>query len=123
MPLLNLVKVLTLSLCLVVATSAGGLAESRDPTRAPAARHGAAGGVPNFDIASICRGAVDPTVETPGGCATDEQGARDELVKNWTKYSPAERSRCTLSMTELPSYAELLTCLEMEAEAKKMPSE
>ena len=121
MRLSNFVNVAAMASSLVVAMPVGSFAESMAP--APAAVHGAAGGVPNFDIGSVCRRSIDPTVETPGGCNVDEQSARDQLVKSWTQYSPAERSRCESAMTELPSYAELITCLEMMREAKTLPPE
>jgi hypothetical protein len=73
----------------------------------------AADTAPSFDVRSICNHAIDPTVETSSGCAIDESAARGELVKTWTQYPSRERENCVSSVTELPSYVELLTCLQM----------
>jgi hypothetical protein len=91
----------------------------------PSASHSTAGGVPNFDIASSCRGASDVITGTPGTCMADEEGAHGELAKRWTQFAAAERTHCTelSSMKGFQSYVELLTCLEMAADAKKLPKE
>jgi hypothetical protein len=89
---------------------------SRVSTRPPpSAAHGAAGGVPNFDIRSSCRGAKDVLTGSPGNCLADEETARGELAKGWTQYPSMERARCTelSGMKGFQSYVELLTCLEM----------
>jgi collagen triple helix repeat protein len=91
----------------------------------PRASHGAAGGVPTFDIGSSCRGASDVTTGSPGTCMADEESARGELVKRWTQFAAAEKAHCTelSGMTGFQSYVELLTCLEMAGDAKKVPNQ
>ena len=94
---------------------------ARVPTRpspAPAA-HGAAGGVPNFDIRSSCRDAESAVSGTPSNCLADEELARGELTKSWGRYPSTERSRCAelSGMKGFESYVELLTCLEMATPA------
>jgi hypothetical protein len=99
---------------------------TRTSTRPPpSASHGATGGVPKFDVDTTCRGTSGVATGTPGTCTADEQSARVELAKGWTQFPPAERTRCTelSSMRGFQSYVELLTCLEMAAEAKKLPKE
>jgi hypothetical protein len=61
----------------------------------------------------------------PGTCAADEEGARGELAKRWAQFAPAERTQCTelSSMAGFQSYVELLTCLEMGSDAKKLRNE
>jgi hypothetical protein len=112
---------LTLSLALVIAaaaeTSVAGLGAS-------AAAFQKSAKVPSFDISSICS-RVTKDVETPAGCMAGEQSARDQLNKVWTQYASTERSRCTELSSEdgLASYVELLTCLEVSDDAKKLSNE
>lgn len=81
-----------------------------------------AGGVPNFDIARECRseGGTKTTLEK---CAADEAKARDELQPLWAQSSSQDKAVCIseTSMDGTPSYVELLTCLEMARDAKKLP--
>jgi hypothetical protein len=52
----------------------------------------------------------------------DEKAAREDLVKNWSSFSGADKTHC-LSMVSTggsPSYVELLSCLEMSRDAKKI---
>jgi hypothetical protein len=89
--------------------------------RAPS--HRASGGVPNFDLATTCRGASAGIESAPGTCLNDEESARAELAKGWNGYAPAERARCSelSGMPGFQSYVELLTCLDMAAQAKALP--
>jgi hypothetical protein len=116
------VNVLSLSLCLVIAAGSQSFAAGKALPVAVSQR--VAGGVPNFDIRSIC-GKVTGGVETPSGCATDEQSAREQLNKVWAQYASTERSRCAelSSLSGLPSYVELLTCLEVADDAKGLSNE
>ncbi len=89
------------------------------------AAHTVAGEVPKLNITPTCRAAsADTQVHRPqGACERDENQARATLEKQWSRYSPAERQRCT-TMTLTggpPSYVELLTCLQTAAEAAKLP--
>jgi hypothetical protein len=52
----------------------------------------------------------------------DEKAAREDLVKNWSSFSADDKTHC-LSMVSTgggPSYVELLSCLEMSRDAKKI---
>ncbi|MCI0736587.1 MAG: hypothetical protein L0Y50_10000 [Beijerinckiaceae bacterium] len=79
-------------------------------------------GVPGFDIKHTCREArayatIDREVAYQG-CMKDENEAREQLVKKWSSFKPADRSDCvTQGAAPMPSYVELLTCLEMSSEA------
>ena len=113
---------LSLSLVLVIAGTVETFAAGKVlPT---AVSRSTAGGVPNFDIRSICS-RVSDGFETSAGCTADEQSARDKLDKVWTHYASAERERCAELSSEdgLASYVELLTCLEVSDDAKKLPDE
>ena len=88
----------------------------------------AASGVPTLKIEPSCRAAgvegmiVGRTVES---CLNDEKAAHDQLAKDWGTYSADDKNHC-LSMVSTggdPSYVELLSCLEMSRDAKKIAEE
>lgn len=85
----------------------------------------AAGAVPTLNVEPSCKAAgvegmiVGRTVES---CLNDEKAARDQLDKDWSTFSADDKSHC-LSMISTgggPSYVELLSCLEMSRDAKKI---
>ena len=58
------------------------------------------------------------------GCISDELGAHDKLAKGWTKFNISDRATCLrTTMNVEPTYTELLTCLEMASDARKLPQE
>lgn len=74
-------------------------------------------GVPRLDYRSTCN--ATPAVgmdqkATIASCIADEEGARAALPPVWAKSSRASRSTCVAETTQggLPSYVELLTCLQ-----------
>src|SRR6202047_4247638 len=71
--------------------------------------------VPNWNVAPSCRVAVSKTI--PLGdmevCMSNERAARDQLVKEWEKFTPADKAHC-LRLATLggePSYTEFITYL------------
>src|ERR1700709_1615236 len=81
-----------------------------------------ADGVPTLGAGKSCGGAsgggnADQDLKN---CMQEEQGARDSLVKQWGNFAAADRRSCTdmATLGGLPSYVELLTCLEMAQAAK-----
>lgn len=87
-------------------------------------------GVPNLNVKPSCEAAADRTSmeQVPGGsnvrdvasCMRDENEARDQLAKEWAQFSPGDQQNCT-SITKtggIPSYVELIVCLEMIRDAK-----
>ena len=83
--------------------------------------------MPKLDTDSSCRAAAAAATTTVNRnedtCRKDEQEARTKLDQQWKQFSAAEQARC-VSLSKLggfPSYVELLTCLEIAAEAKKLP--
>jgi hypothetical protein len=84
--------------------------------------------VPEFDTRPSCRGgaesgiALKPDVD---GCVRSETRARDEITRRWGDFSAADRTRCveTTQRGGPPSYVEVLTCLEMAQEAKRLPKD
>src|SRR5450631_849604 len=82
-----------------------------------------ADGVPKIDVKKTCRNAATVTgtltQQAIDACIADEQGARDELVKNWAQFSAAAKAHCVhMSMDYLPSYVEVLTCASMARDVK-----
>jgi len=88
----------------------------------------AADRVPEFDVKPSCRaGALSGASlsRDTDACLRGEQAARDQVAKEWAEFASADRSRCT-DLTNTggpPSYGELLTCLEMARDAKKIQQE
>ena len=87
----------------------------------------APGGVPNLDVRPSCNGAAAAGLvasDTMQSCLSDEQNARDQLVKSWRGFNSADRAECvSTTMNFDPSYVELLTCLEMSRDARNLPEE
>src|SRR5260370_34437237 len=84
--------------------------------------------VPTFNVEPSCRQVASGNVgikQDMSVCLEDENGARDQLAKEWGGFAPADRGLCTrLSRTGgAPTYTELLVCLEMARDARKLPKE
>lgn len=87
----------------------------------------AAQGLPTIDVGPSCRAAAK--VSTAGmqqdyeSCMNSEQAARDVLARQWSTFLAADRGSCfRLTTTGTPgTYTELLTCLEMKRDARKLP--
>ena len=83
--------------------------------------------VPERYVEPSCRAAADTMIRKgrrdPHACLQDERQARAKLKKEWTTFSQAERTRCRELTTTggPPSYVELLTCLQMAKDARKLP--
>ena len=82
-------------------------------------------GVPRFDVARSCQEARAYTGDDKNlayrGCMKDENDARAELARKWAKFKPGDRKDCVAQgAAPVPSYVELLTCLEMSDEAEAL---
>jgi hypothetical protein len=81
--------------------------------------------VPKLNIEPSCKSAGIEGMalgRTTQSCINDENTAHDQLVKDWSTFSGDDNSHC-LSMVATggsPSYVELLSCLEMSRDAKKI---
>ena len=94
--------------------------------------------LPQFNIERGCKvdsaAAFDPNAgmsATIKRCMDDEKQARDQLQTKWSDFPNSDRAMC---MTETvgeksddnstpPSYVELLTCLQDQQLARKLPKE
>jgi hypothetical protein len=84
--------------------------------------------VPEFNVEPSCRSAASGNIgikQDLSACLDDEKGAREQLVKKWSGFASEDRGLCTrLSRTGgAPTYTELLVCLEMARDARKLPKE
>jgi hypothetical protein len=82
--------------------------------------------VPDFSVEPSCRAAASGDVglkQDMQVCLEDEKGAKDQLAKEWHEFGGDDKTRCTRMSTTggSPTYTELLVCLEMARDAKKLP--
>ena len=69
---------------------------------------------PKIDIEKMCRENVGALSTTLGSeiqqdtniCMTDERDARDQLVKNWSRYPALAKEQCVKPQEYLPGYVE-----------------
>jgi hypothetical protein len=86
----------------------------------------AADGVPKLDVTPSCRGAAAAASASETGdlmrlCLDSEQRSYDQLLKQWSEFLPADRIYCSNKQKAFePTYTELLTCLEMARDVKKI---
>lgn len=98
----------------------------------------AANDLPQFDVKPSCNSATKaandlnqagdnlrPGDRSADNCVQDEMKAKSSLSDQWDQFKIAERQRCTRLATlgGLPSYVELLTCLEMARQAANIPKD
>jgi hypothetical protein len=72
--------------------------------------------VPKFKIES-CRAAEQGSEGRDAqGCFRDEQSAKDKLRETWSSFDASQKTHCQalLKAGGMPSYVELLTCMEMK---------
>ena len=76
--------------------------------------------VPQFDVARECR-FEGGSVQNIDRCAQDEAAALKQLNAEWTQMG-ADKSTCLSATTTggFASYVELLTCLEMARDARRV---
>lgn len=84
--------------------------------------------MPQFDPGPSCRAAAEVSVtleRDTANCLRDERAAQAKLAQKWPRYTPAEQRQCSeLSLAGgMPSYVELLTCLEEADEAARVPDD
>ena len=90
--------------------------------------------VPTLNVEQVCQGIAqqggvsfhDTDIsEEKKNCLDSEQAIRDELVKEWSSFSSADKTACTNEsrMGGDSSYTELLTCLEMARDVRNLHNE
>jgi hypothetical protein len=88
--------------------------------------------IPTLDVNPVCHG-IALQGELQAGlqqtsfqkCVESEQAVRDEVKKQWPTFSTADKSHCVaLAKTGgESSYTELLTCMEMARDVRKLHAE
>jgi hypothetical protein len=88
----------------------------------------AADAVPRLNVGPTCH-PVDKSdksiqIDTER-CLKTENDARDQLVRQWADFPAADRGLCTrtATLTDMASYVDLLTCLEMKRDVAKLPAD
>ncbi|HUC52229.1 MAG TPA: hypothetical protein VMA30_22800 [Xanthobacteraceae bacterium] len=89
--------------------------------------------VPALNVDPVCHG-IARQAAGPGEkgdpdlafaqCVKNEQSMRTRLVGEWSTFTPSERLNCVNEQTSgsLPSYTDLVTCLEMARTARQLDS-
>ena len=82
-------------------------------------------GVPVFDIARSCKLDLAATAglsdtQSIQACMRDEQGARNQLGRQWSKFPAASKAECIPqeAIGGTPSYVSLQVCLQMNQWAR-----
>jgi hypothetical protein len=90
----------------------------------------AADDIPDLNVEPVCRG-IAQQAKDPGErggpdlafaqCVKSEQAVRQKLVSEWRTFRPTEKATCLGSEKGgYASYTDLLTCLEMARDARKL---
>jgi len=88
--------------------------------------------IPTLDVNPVCHGIATQGELEEGlrqtsfqQCVQSEQGTRDEIKKAWSSFSASDKSHCVaLAKTGgESSYTELLTCMEMARDVRKLHSD
>jgi hypothetical protein len=82
----------------------------------------AAAQVPSFGVERICTASIE-NPRTHEACLRDEREAQGSLEARWNQFPSADRTHCVseTSLDNSPSYVELMVCLQIAAELKKLP--
>lgn len=88
----------------------------------------AADRVPQLDVTPSCHAAENAAVmpnRSEATCAHSENAARAKLEQEWSQFTAQQQGHCIRlsALGSSPSYIELLTCLELDSAAKKLPDE
>jgi hypothetical protein len=88
--------------------------------------------IPTLDVNPVCHG-IAMQGELEAGlqqtsfqqCVQSEQATRDQIKKEWSTFTTADKSHCVaLAKTGgESSYTELITCMEMARDVRKLRSE
>jgi hypothetical protein len=87
--------------------------------------------IPKINVDPVCHGIAQQagTPSESGGpdltfkrCVQSEMATREKLSREWSTFTPAEKSSCVGNETSalLPSYSDLITCVEMARAARKL---
>lgn len=89
------------------------------------------GGYPVIDVAPLCRGLTGSSSLLEGldagsfdQCVKGQQDDRQDMIKQWSTFSAEDKRHCiaVATMGGVSSYTDLVSCLEMSRDARKLPS-
>jgi hypothetical protein len=90
----------------------------------------AATGLPSIDLQKLCHtsertlgGLSGDPMKTFDACMSDEQEAREQLLRDWVTYPSSDRALCMRATDYLPSYVEWITCAEMAKDLRRIRRE
>jgi len=108
-------------LFLIRATLTGGLIGA---SMAGGLTLAAVDGVPNFNVDPSCQAAAQEAASADylTVCRNSEQRAHDEIARQWSQLNAADKAQCVPAamVGGHPTYTELLTCLEMARDTRKL---
>lgn len=90
--------------------------------------------IPTLDLRPVCSGIAKQSAHQNAGkkgqaetfrrCMESEKGVREQLKNVWLAFSPADKEHCIALAKSggLPSYTELITCLEMVRDVRTLRS-
>jgi hypothetical protein len=87
---------------------------------------------PTLNVAPVCHGITEQSDLEVGlrsssfdECVRAEQAEREAIIKEWSTFSSSDRTHCIAEATMggESSYTELVTCLEMARDVRKLHSE
>jgi hypothetical protein len=88
--------------------------------------------VPRFNLDPVCRGIaqqggldLEPNKSVRqdfNSCVKSEMAIRDHLVEQWSTFKASDKSNCIgeTNAGGMPSYTDLLTCLQMARDVNKI---
>jgi hypothetical protein len=79
--------------------------------------------LPSFNVEPSCRGGLTDPKDNARyqQCLKEEASARSTLQAGWGKFPAGDREVCSsTARMGTPSYVEMLTCLQMDADLRKM---
>jgi hypothetical protein len=84
--------------------------------------------IPQVDVNKICQNVgveslPEDRATAKRGCVGDETLARDQIRREWGRYSTADKGNCASTPGMQFSYVELLTCMEMQRGGHFVPSQ
>lgn len=88
-------------------------------------------GYPVLDTAPLCRALTSSTSLLEGlgtgtfdQCMSGQKDDRQAMIEQWSTFSAEDRRHCVAEATMggVSSYTDLVSCLEMSRDARKLPS-
>ena len=88
-------------------------------------------GYPVIDTAPLCRGLTNSSSLSEGldagtfdQCMKGQQDDRQAMIDQWSTFSAEDRRHCVAEATMggVSSYTDLVSCLEMSRDARKLPA-